>query len=415
MTALEPVRETSSHEYHFDPDGIIGAQINEGRTLPSDWYTDERMFAEEQRRIFRRSWQFVGHGGQVAAPGDYFTCDVGGVPIVVVRDRGGVIHAFVNICRHRHNPVALGAGNNRVFMCGYHAWTYKLDGSFNGAPRSREDSTFDGCGLSLTPAAVDCLGDMIFVNPSADAPPLLETLGPIPNLARRRGVPLDTAVFREMRSIEMEANWKIPWDNNVECYHCPTVHNSWYRAAKLDPAHVYSYPIGPLHFEHVVDLHDSESTGINTDYSYYGWPVVCLTTDSGTGAQYGDRVHGLDIVGDIDLPTAPTHAGFFMWRFVPLSARRTRIEWHLFSVDVTEQAALDEVFEGLISVVREDKHICESVQRSHDSGAGQLGTLIPAIDSEFTTLVWEKLVHRALTQPATGLYEPMLTRTDTWP
>jgi hypothetical protein len=76
---------------------------------------------------------------------------------------------------------------------------------------------------------------------------------------------------------------------------------------------------------------------------------------------------------------------------------------------------LDEVFEGLISVLKEDKVICESVQRSHESGAGPLGTLIPALDSEFITLTWEKLIYRALTQPTTGLYEPMLPRTSTWP
>lgn len=388
-----------------DPDGAIGAMIDQNRTLPSAWYTDEDVFALEQRQIFRRSWQFVGHLGQVAVPGDYFTCDVGGVPIVVARGKDQVVRAFINICRHRHNPVAVGSGNNRVFMCGYHAWTYKLDGSFNAAPRSKEDPSFDGCQLSLAPVALDFLGNMVFVNPSSDAPPLLETLGPIPDLARRRGVPVDTAVCRDMRTFELDANWKIPWDNNVECYHCPTVHNSWYRTAKLDPEHVYSYPIGPLHFEHVVDLHDNAKTGIITDYSYYGWPAVCLTTDSGTGAEYSDRNH----------TSTPGHHSFFMWRFIPLSAGKTRIEWYLFSVHETDQAYLDEVFDGLISVVSEDKVICESVQRSHNSGAGELGTLIPAIDSEFTTLTWEKLVHRALTQPSIGLYEPILTRTSTWP
>jgi phenylpropionate dioxygenase-like ring-hydroxylating dioxygenase large terminal subunit len=414
MTAMGHESEVSDAGVSPDPDGLIGEQIGRGRTLPSAWYTDEGIFNQEQRQIFRRSWQFVGHRGQVAVKGDYFTCEIGGVPIVVLRGKDDVVRALVNICRHRHNQVAHGCGNKRLLMCEYHAWTYKLDGSFNAAPRSKEDPDFDGSDLALASVAIDFLGDMIFVNPSNDAPPLLETLGPIPDLARQRGVPLDTAKFREVRAFEMEANWKIPWDNNIECYHCATVHSSWYKQAKLDPQHVYSYPVGTFHFEHVVDLHESASSGVNTDYSYYGWPVVCLTTDSGTGAEFHDRAHDLEVASQAETDT-PAHAGFFMWRFIPLSARRTRIEWHMFSVDVTTQESLDEVFEGLLSVIREDKEICESVQRSHDSGAGELGTLIPAIDSEFNALVWEKLVHRALTQPDVGLYEPMLERSDTWP
>ena len=397
----------------LDEDGAIREAIETGHTLPSSWYTDEQIFRLEQQLIFRRQWEFVGHLGQVAKPGDFFAYEASGVPIVVVRDHDSTVRAFVNICRHRHNPVAVGAGNSRVLMCRYHAWTYKLDGKLNKAPRSKEDPDFDGTQLSLTALPIDFLGEMIFVNPSGDAPPLSDVLGPIPELARQKGIPLDRARFRECRTMEFEANWKLPWDNNVECYHCPTVHRTWYRQARLDPEHVYSFPIGPFHFQHVVDQRENAIT----DNHFYCWPAFCLTTDSSTGADFDRRTGDLHPVNDGADPSAATAAlpGYFMWKFVPLSASRTRMEWHMFTVDAADPQALNEIFEGLLSVVREDQEICEGVQRSHESGAGQLGTLIPAIDSEFTTLVWEKLVHRALTQPEVPLYAPLLEPSATWP
>jgi phenylpropionate dioxygenase-like ring-hydroxylating dioxygenase large terminal subunit len=393
----------------FDPDGSIATAIDAGRTLPSHWYTSDAVFAAEQRLIFRRQWEYVGHLGQVARPGDFFTCNASGVPVVVTRDRAEKIHAFINICRHRHNPVALGSGNQSLLVCQYHAWSYKLDGTFNRAPRSKEDPNFRCDDLNLLELPVGQLGQMIFVNPSGDAPPLEDALGPIPALARQHGIPLDAAVYRASRSMEFNSNWKLPWDNNVECYHCPTVHKSWYRQAQLDPEHVYSFPVGPLQFQHVVD---QRATAV-TDNHFYSWPAFCLTTDSTTG------VSGTEAAAEIRPSGAPQHRdrlhNYFMWKFVPLSPRKTRIEWHLFADDGLTSTDIDQLFEGLLSVVAEDQEICDGVQRSHESGVGGLGTLIPAIDSEFTTLTWERLVHRALTEPDVGLYEPLLERTATWP
>ncbi|HEX7070273.1 MAG TPA: Rieske 2Fe-2S domain-containing protein, partial [Rhodothermales bacterium] len=87
-------------------DGILKC-----RTLPSDWYTDPRIFELERRHIFGRAWEYVGTAAHVGRPGDYFTCEVAGAPVVVLRDAHGTLRAFLNICRHRHHPVVQGAGN----------------------------------------------------------------------------------------------------------------------------------------------------------------------------------------------------------------------------------------------------------------------------------------------------------------
>ena len=84
------------------------ATLADGRTLPFDWYSDPAVLRLERERIFRRAWQYAGRADQVAEPGAFFTCDLGGVPIVVVRDKEDALRAFLNVCRHRGSLVCEG-------------------------------------------------------------------------------------------------------------------------------------------------------------------------------------------------------------------------------------------------------------------------------------------------------------------
>ncbi len=368
-------------------DAGLEEALKSGRTLPSNWYTDDAIFDLERERIFDRSWDYVGHRSQVASAGSYFTSVAGSTPIIVVCGKDAIVRAFLNVCRHRKCPVAEGAGKQPRLVCKYHAWSYDLDGSLAAAPRSREDPNFDPAALSLEPIAIDFLGDMIFVNPDRSAPPLREVLEPIPALAVAHGIPLETAVFREMRSIEMDANWKLAWDNNSECYHCPTIHNAWFREAKLGPDAVSGKPIGPYHFQHVMDTRPDSPI----DNHFFCWPTFTLATDSSSGPGYAERP------GEANRRDG-SHLGFFLWRWIPLSARKTRIELNLFTVSPLSADVADAWYTALLSVLSEDKEICETLQASHEFGKGELGTLIPAVDSEHQIQVWQLLIYRALSK-----------------
>ncbi len=132
-----------------------GAALDRGYTLPSAWYTDPAIFAAEQARIVRRSWQYVGLLEQVREAGDYFTCRLGDVPLIVTRDAAGAIHAFVNVCRHRGSIITTAEGGHcTVFQCPYHAWSYNLDGTLRGAPGMRDEPDFDRDAFALVEARV---------------------------------------------------------------------------------------------------------------------------------------------------------------------------------------------------------------------------------------------------------------------
>lgn len=364
-----------------------------GRTFPSAWYTDPEIFERERRLIFGRSWQYVGGAAQLARSGDYFTCEVAGVPVLLTRGRDDKLRAFLNICRHRHHQVAEGCGNRQLFTCFYHSWTYALDGSLVRAPRSEEAPGFDPPQLGLKPVGVETWGDMLFVDIAGASPPLLETLGAARDYVLERGLPIERAKYRGRRAMEVDANWKLVWDNNCECYHCPTVHARWASQARLDPEHYWDRRIGPYHYETELALIE----GRPSQFAYYVWPSFYFQS-SDTNYTTGANFTGVE--------GPPPRTGMVILRFVPLGVRQTRVEVDIYHVDDIGEAEVEKRLDQVFSVVLEDKGVCESVQRAHDCGAAGPGTLLQGIDTENHTLLWQQLVHRSITDPQTPLYAP---------
>src|SRR5579863_642216 len=118
---------TESNPMHIDSD------ISRAWTLASSLYTSAAIHTEEKDKIFSRTWQVVGHTSQVANAGDYFTTQLVGEPLLLVRGSDGKLRGFYNVCRHRAGPAAEGCGSRKLFRCGYHGWTYGLDGALISA------------------------------------------------------------------------------------------------------------------------------------------------------------------------------------------------------------------------------------------------------------------------------------------
>ena len=193
-------------------------------TIPWSWYEDPAVARRERERIFMRSWQYAGRTAELTAPGSYLATQVGGLPVVVTRDRDDTLRAFANVCRHRGAIVAHGAGERGTLQCPYHAWTYGLDGGLRGAPRTKDDPGFATDGLGLVPMAAGSWGPFLFVNPEAEAAPLAEALGDLPEVVAAHGLDVDALVFHHRAEYEIRANWKIALENYLECYHCQLNH-----------------------------------------------------------------------------------------------------------------------------------------------------------------------------------------------
>ncbi len=205
------------------------------RTLPWSWYTDPAVLQLERERIFRRSWQYVGHAGDVPEPGSFWATWVGDVPVVLVRDHEDNVHAFLNVCRHRGSLVCEGSGRRETLQCPYHAWTYGLDGRLITAPRSKREGGIDRDELGLVPLRLDAWGPLLFVNPDADAGPLDDFLDGLPERITDAGIDLDALRFLRRWEYELDCNWKVSAENFLECYHCPTAHPGFSAVMNVNP------------------------------------------------------------------------------------------------------------------------------------------------------------------------------------
>ena len=199
----------------------INPHVECAETLASRVYTDAAILTLEKERIFRRTWQSVGTLRQpcgesngvrrtIADPETYFTFDVAGEPVVVVRDKAGMLRAFSNVCRHRAGPIAQGAGCRNVLNCAYHGWTYALDGKLIGTPEVDGVEFFDRSAMGMVPLRCETWEQFIFVNFAQSGPALTEFLGNIPQLAKQFS--FEDLSLVERRNYFVNCNWKI-WEN----------------------------------------------------------------------------------------------------------------------------------------------------------------------------------------------------------
>lgn len=196
------------------------------RSLPGEYYRDPDIFRLEYDRVFARSWFFVGRSEAVEDPRGYLSIEVVDQPIVVLRDREGVLRAFHNVCRHRGSLlVDPGRGQLRgAIKCPYHAWTYGLDGALVSTPHVG-DGEIDCRELGLAPIRVESWQGCLFVNLSGDAPPLEQWLDEQEDQpCNFERWDLGSLRVAHTTVAEIKANWKILIENYAECLHCPGVH-----------------------------------------------------------------------------------------------------------------------------------------------------------------------------------------------
>jgi phenylpropionate dioxygenase-like ring-hydroxylating dioxygenase large terminal subunit len=193
-------------------------------TLPSRFYTEARFLDLERERVFGRAWQLVGREDRVASPGRYFTAEVAGEPVLVARGADSRLRALSNVCRHRAGPVAAGEGSCQAFRCGYHGWSYALDGRLLNTPEFDGVEDFRKEEERLPEFRLESWLGLLFVNLDAAAPPLGETLEDLPGRLASRG--LETMRPAGRKDWTVECNWKVYVDNYLEGYHIPIVHPS---------------------------------------------------------------------------------------------------------------------------------------------------------------------------------------------
>jgi choline monooxygenase len=361
-----------------EPPSLL-ASLEQGYTLPATWYTDPILFAREKARIFKQSWQYVGLAEQVENAGDFFTCTMGDVPIVVTRDESGTLRAFINVCRHRGSELVLQAcGNRKTLQCHYHAWTYNLDGNLRSAPGMKNEPGFDTTQFSLHQAQIDTWGPFIFVNPDKNAAPLKHVLGELPELLKATGLRLNEVKWRVRRTYEIAANWKVVVDNYLECYHCPVAHPGFSSVIDVNNYTVTEYEYfstqgGPKKKAGKTGKAEIYSTSgeVKDGFYAYLWPNFTLNVYPGPG-------------------------NLSLNLFLPIAVDKTLAIFDYCFVDEVSKEDEENFARFIDQVQDEDTVLCESVQRGLNSGFFEQGKLM--LHRENGLRHFQKLVHRFMSE-----------------
>ncbi len=213
LTSLERLRQDLER---------IGPQPEESRGIPPACYADDALLPLEREALFRRGWLAVGLADRWREAGDYSALEIGGVPLIVVRNASGELKAFANSCRHRGSELLGGSGNCRKIRCPFHWWTYDLDGRLKVYPRMETTRDFDPAEFGLVEFALECRDGLAFVCFDETPVSIDDWLG---NFGRRHAPwRLDDLVATRVREFDVDCNWKTFIEVFNEYYHLPAVH-----------------------------------------------------------------------------------------------------------------------------------------------------------------------------------------------
>jgi Rieske 2Fe-2S family protein len=205
------------------------------KSLPQKYFVSPDTFLKERAEIFSKEWLLVGHQGQIPKPWDYFVAPIVGESLIIVRDQGSTIRGFYNVCRHRGTRLKEDAcGHASAIQCPYHAWTYRLDGRLIGAPHMDEVPGFDKADYSLRAVNLALWEGFIFINLDENVMPLEEWFAPLNGKFSHWNIP--TLQPAKRIEYDVQANWKLMFENYSECYHCPGVHPQLQKVSPYDSA-----------------------------------------------------------------------------------------------------------------------------------------------------------------------------------
>lgn len=143
-------------------------------------FTDPDIFEMEMRRIFESTWLYALHESEVPRAGDFKTLTLARAPLVAVRGQDARIRVFFNRCRHRGAQVCEHEhGNTKFLRCGYHGWTYALDGALANLPGREaygEELNLGQLALTQVPRVAEYRG-FVFASLTEAGPSLDRYLG----------------------------------------------------------------------------------------------------------------------------------------------------------------------------------------------------------------------------------------------
>jgi phenylpropionate dioxygenase-like ring-hydroxylating dioxygenase large terminal subunit len=184
-------------------------------------FIDKDRFELEKKKLFLERPQLIALSADLPNPGDYYATDIAGRPILIVRNKDGKAHAFLNACRHRGVKLAEGCGNGQGFACPYHGWTYNNEGALISVPSRQSFEPSQLRGLISLPIAEDLGMILVHADPEGELD-FDKFFGPMKDYLEDFEID-DYELLSAYRG-PTRINWKHAVDGGLEAYHVPFLH-----------------------------------------------------------------------------------------------------------------------------------------------------------------------------------------------
>ncbi|CCA90176.1 SRPBCC family protein [Novosphingobium sp. PP1Y] len=185
-------------------------------------YIDQAFFDCEVQMMWSRVWQMACREEDIPEVGDVHVYDIIERSVLVVRSAPDRIEAFPNSCLHRGRKLMDESGRVETMRCGFHGWSWKLDGSIRSVPCRQEFAGLSDADLHLPQIRVGRWGGFVFINFDRDGPSLEDYLGVVPRHFERWRLEDRWKAVHVARVIP--CNWKVAQEAFMESYHVIATH-----------------------------------------------------------------------------------------------------------------------------------------------------------------------------------------------
>jgi len=370
--------------------------------LPHAPNTSAAYFEKEREKLFKRTWLLLCRDDELPRPGSYVVKQVAilETSVLLVRGEDNVIRAFHNSCRHRGNKVVMGSGqksgDGKGFICGFHGWTYDLQGKLKNIVDEEDFFNIDKSKLGLKPIHCGVWRGFIFINAMEQPRQTLEeALGQWGQDVAE--FPVENFELVNVYSSNVRCNWKIGLDAFQEGYHALTLHGKTAGAAfssKTNPfghlLHVALYPEGHRRVSMPANIEFVPAPAVQKAINYAGGGNVYAYTDASqrkfpglNPAKAPDWSFDINVVFP-HVQFLASDSFYITQHFWPISVDETYWELRQYlpiSKSVSGRIAQQNSQSAMRDVIREDLVTLENTQTVLRSGAI---THMQLCDSEIT-------------------------------
>mgnify|MGYP001818945219 CR=1 FL=1 len=347
--------------------------IETANGLPNAHYVDPDVFDVEKQAVLFANWAGLAVAADVPEAGDAKPIEFLGIPLLLVRDRNGVVRVFQNICRHRGMILVNEAKKiDGAIRCPYHSWCYGTDGRLVSTPHvggagHNTHEAIDKSLLGLIEVRSHIWFGTVFINIDGNASPFEKVHAELIARWSDYDQPLHHGGDDSKFTLEVNTNWKLAVENYCESYHLPWVHpglNSYSRLEdhyNIDEKGKYSGQ-GTLVYRQL----KGDDGGVFPDFKD-------LDAKWDEGGEY------ITVYPNVLLGVQRDHV--FVIVLEPVTHEKTREHIHLlYATDTTDPALREKNAAQWKGVFIEDIFVVEGMQKGRKAPSFDGGRFSPAMD-----------------------------------